>query len=101
MNTSEEHTAGADSKKRLASNAAPGIVLPDPVPTAQKKAERAIFLLYAVFFLIWLAGLVLGVLPGTGGALFGGIPLWFSLGAVLSYPVTCVLLYFLVRRHFS
>ena len=62
-------------------------------------AVRAICLLYAVFFLLWCAGLLLGLGQGRPVMLFG-LPLWFSISCVLAFVVVSVALVLVARRYF-
>lgn len=66
---------------------------------APAHGELAICLLYVFFFLIWSAGLILGVRQDAPTMLFG-LPLWFSVSCVLAFAAACGLLAALVQRYF-
>ncbi len=65
-----------------------------------RRAERAVLLLYAFFFLLWCLGLVLAFLPGTGGSRILGLPLWFSVSCLIAYGAVCAALAVVAGRYF-
>ncbi len=66
----------------------------------ERRAERMVVLLYTLFFMLWCAGLLLG-LSLSPDALLWGLPLWFGFSCVIAYALICLILAWTVRRHFQ
>ena len=66
----------------------------------ERRAERVIALLYVIFFILWCAGLLLGLCQSTDTLLWG-LPFWFSFSCVIAYGLICLALAWAVRRHFQ
>ena len=64
----------------------------------RRTGSAAICVLYALFFILWCFGLILGFMD-TMPEVFG-MPLWFAVSCVGAYVVICFVLAQVVRRYF-
>ena len=74
-----------------------------PPPGAQTRENRraagiAIFALYALFFILWCLGLLLGFMDNMPEVF--GMPLWFAVSCVGAYVLICFALVRVVRQYF-
>lgn len=67
--------------------------------TKERTGEKAIWLTYLLFFLIWLVGYWLGLTSDT--TMFMGLPLWFSISCLWAFLGVIIALFFVSRRFFS
>ena len=66
--------------------------------SGEGRQVKAIFVVYAVFFLLWCIGLVIGFMDDA--PMLFGMPFWFLFSCVFSYVLICFILIRAVRRYF-
>lgn len=75
------------------------IIVPNPPPSKEKAGERAIWLIYFLFFAVWLAGYWLGLSNHEGSSM--GLPLWFVISCLWAFVGVVLALLYVSRRFFS
>ena len=70
------------------------------VPSPKEKAgEKAIWLIYFLFFAVWLGGYCLGLTDYTATVM--GLPLWFAISCLWAFAGVVLALFYISRRFFS
>ena len=72
---------------------------PKPSSPKEKAGEKAIWIIYFLFFVVWLGGYWLGLTNYTAAVV--GLPVWFAISCLWSFVGVVLALLSVSRRFFS